>query len=887
MEPPDLREPGPGRAPAAAGGEFGALDELPEAAVVLAPVRDDAGAVTDFVFDYANAAAAAAAAAVGATADELIGRTLLDTLPAFPAELLERLAEAVENGGPLRTQLDYRDAFAGRATFEGRFDVTASRVAGRLLVVSEDLTARERALAAERRFGAVIEATSDWVSIADRDERLMYVNAAGRRMVGLGPDEDVVGLRLGEFAPAWAREQVLREALPIARREGVWRGDMARLHRDGHEIPVSQVIVAHTDEAGEVEFYATIARDMTREREREEALRASEERFRVAFEQGPTGVSLLDLDGNFVQVNDAYCRTVRRSREELLRLGPVAITHPDDVAVTRTAMRSLLVGEVPVFRFEKRYIAPGGDVVWVEVSGTIFRDAQQRPQFLIGMVQDIGERHIAHTLQRSMLTTQLPEVEGIEFAVRYLPSSSDAEVSGDWYDVIPLPDGRIGVVIGDVVGRGVDAAATMSQLRTALRAYAVEGLEPAEVVAKLHRLVDHLRVGLSTTLTYLDLDPFTLELRYVSAGHLPMLHAPANGSPRFLAGARSPPLGAAPVQTPIPQERVVLEPGDGLLLYTDGLVERRDAGIDARLEALREAVSSAPRDLDALLKHLTASLAHDGVRTDDIALLALRAQGAPPGSLETAARAVPAALGPLRAELREWLPATGATAGAINDVLIAVGEACSNAIEHSGAGADAEIDVRARISGRELVVTVADRGTWREATAPGHRGHGLRLMRVLSRDVKISTAQNGTRVELRFRLGAAEEDTAGLEHRLPAVPALGVEHADEVPVARVHGDVDLERVQELGSTLAATVGPRDRGLVLDLSAVDYLDSSGVHLVHQLMLTLEQRGQQLRVVAAPGAPVLRVLEIVDLHRSVPLDDSVAAAVAALARPPLGD
>src|SRR5258707_1110363 len=137
--------------------------------------------------------------------------------------------------------------------------------------------------------------------------------------------------------------------------------------------------------------------------------------------------------------------------------------------------------------------------------------------------------------------TQLPDVEGVELAVRYLPSGSDAEVSGDWYDVIPLPGGRVGIVIGDVVGRGVEAAATMSQLRTALRAYAVEGLEPAQVVAKLHRLVDHLRVGLSTTLTYLDLDPFALQLRYVSAGHLPMLHPPANRPPRFLAGAPTPP----------------------------------------------------------------------------------------------------------------------------------------------------------------------------------------------------------------------------------------------------------------------------------------------------------------------------------------------------------
>ena len=254
-------------------------------------------------------------------------------------------------------------------------------------------------------------------------------------------------------------------------------------------------------------------------------------------------------------------------------------------------------------RFEKRYVDARGEPVWVEMSGSVLRDDTGRPQYFMGMVQDLGERRVAHTLQRSMLTTQLPAVDGVELAVRYLPGMRQTEISGDWYDVIPLPDGRVGVVIGDVVGRGIEAAATMSQLRTALRAYAIEGLAPAAVVAKLHRLVDHLRVGLSTTLVYLDFDPFTREVRYVSAGHLPVLHVPADGPSRFLPGARSTPLGAAPAGVPIPQERMVLEAGDGVLLYTDGLVERRDDGIDNRLQQLRAAVAEAPRDLPAALEH--------------------------------------------------------------------------------------------------------------------------------------------------------------------------------------------------------------------------------------------------------------------------------------------
>src|SRR6185295_15109836 len=121
---------------------------------------------------------------------------------------------------------------------------------------------------------------------------------------------------------------------------------------------------------------------------------------------------------------------------------------------------------------------------------------------------------------------------------------------------------------------------------------------------------------------YLDLDPFTREVRYVSAGHPPMLHMPAGGEPQFLAGARSTPLGTARADAVIPQERLVLEPGDTLLLYTDGLVERRDASIDSRLEQLRVALDGAPQELPAALEHLTATLGGDvALRQDDIALL--------------------------------------------------------------------------------------------------------------------------------------------------------------------------------------------------------------------------------------------------------------------------
>jgi anti-anti-sigma factor len=863
-----------------------ALDELPEATVVISAVRDDAGTVVDFVFDYANRVAGRVARVT--SVDELVGRRVLETLPAFPRELFESFAEVVETGLTLRTSI----ALGPRRTC---FAVSASRLGDGLLVVYENVSARERARAIERRYGAVLEATSDWVSIADGDNNIVYVNPAGRRMVGIGLDEDISGHTVGAFSPAWARERVLREGLAAARRDGVWRADLARLHRDGHEIPVSQVIVAHLAEDGEVDFYATIARDMTGERAAEAALRASEERFRVTFEQAPIGVSLIDLAGRFLQVNDAYCRTVGRSREELLRLGPVAITHADDVAHTRHAFRVLSDGTAQTVRFEKRYVDARGDSVWVEMSGSVLRDDTGRPQYFMGMVQDLGERRVAHTLQRSMLTTQLPAVDGVELAVRYLPGVRQTEISGDWYDVIPLPDGRVGVVIGDVVGRGIEAAATMSQLRTALRAYAVEGLEPAQVVTKLHRLVEHLGVGLSTTLAYLDFDLFTREVRYVSAGHLPVLHMPADGPPEFLPGARSTPLGAVPFGAAIPQERIVLAPGDGVLLYTDGLVERRDDGIDSRLQQLRAAVGDAPADLNGALEHLTATLVGDEIlRQDDVALLALRVIQPVTETFSAVIGPRPEELAALRRDLRAWLTRAGATASEGGDVLIAVGEACANAIEHAGAQPGSTIDVRAQLVGREVVLRICDRGHWRASTTRSERGHGLRLMRVLMDAIDIAAVHDGTRVELRRRLAArgdaghdgpdgADEATA---NGGPPTGARAVFARDrDVTVARLEGEVDVAAADRLGRALTDATRAGDRGLVLDLDGVDYLDSAGLHLLHDTSRTLAARGQSLRVVVAPDAEVARLLEIVDIGQTVPVDATVAEAVDALGPRPL--
>ena len=628
MSPPARGRVSAGPVPDATARALAALDDLPVGAVLLRPIRDDADFVVDFVCDYVNEWGAHAA---GVPAARLLGRRVLEGFWALPHGLFDGLVGVLQTGDPMQTVLDYGEAFRGDAALSGSFQITASRLGGNLLVVYDDVATRARAHSAEQHYGAVLEATSDWVSIADRDQRLLYINAGGRRMVGIDLDEDIRGIRVGEFSPDWARELVLTKGMPIARRDGVWRGEGGRIHRDGRQIPVSQVIVAHTGSDGEIDFYATIARDMTSERAAEAALRASEERFRIAFQQAPVGMALSDLDGVYVQVNDAYCRTVGRTREEIIGRTPLDITHPDDIPDSDHAMRRMVAGEMNEYSFEKRYISSDGDAIWAELTVGVFRDDAGSPQYLIGMIQGIGDRRLAQTLQRSMLTTQLPEIDGVEIAVRYLPGSREIEVGGDWYDVLPLPGGRVGIVIGDVVGRGVEAAVTMSQLRTALRAYAIDGLEPVEVVRKLHHMTDHLAEGLSTTLVYLDLDVATGELRYVSAGHLPVLHIGSDGGSSYLEEARSTPLGTLPAGAEIPQGRLELRAGERLFLYTDGLVERRDDGIISRLERLRRTLDGAPPGIEACLDHVTATMAGDAVRFDDIAMLELRY--APTGAL--------------------------------------------------------------------------------------------------------------------------------------------------------------------------------------------------------------------------------------------------------------
>ncbi|MFC1440462.1 SpoIIE family protein phosphatase [Streptacidiphilus sp. N1-10] len=260
------------------------------------------------------------------------------------------------------------------------------------------------------------------------------------------------------------------------------------------------------------------------------------------------------------------------------------------------------------------------------------------------------EHQWAAELQRAMLPRGVPSVAGHDTAVRYLPGTTGMAVGGDWYDVLPLPDGRVGVVVGDVQGHSVEASAVMGQLRIALRAYAAEGHTPGAVLARTGRLLADLDTDLFATCCYLSLDPATGVIEAARAGHpLPVrISAGATGTGVSGTGTSDtgtaveldlpggPPLGVDP-QALYPETVTVLASGETLLLYTDGLIECRGESIDTSLdrllatvtdwtrdEARDEADSPAPERLERLADHLVHPCQAQHPRADDVAVFLLQ-----------------------------------------------------------------------------------------------------------------------------------------------------------------------------------------------------------------------------------------------------------------------
>lgn len=362
------------------------------------------------------------------------------------------------------------------------------------------------------------------------------------------------------------------------------------------------------------------------------------------------------------------------------------------------------------------------------------------------------ERHIAETLQRSLLPEQLPQIPGMDVAARYLPAGAGMEVGGDWFDMFELGDRRVVLAMGDVVGKGVRAAALMGKLRTSLEAYAFDGRSPQEVVERLHALMERQHRAEMATLLYVAIEPDRESAELASAGHMPLLIRGANGEARFVGRDASPPLGALPFVR-FESSRVGVESGCALLLFTDGLVEVRGTSIELRLEELRRTVEAGPSDPEALCDAVLAQMLGHEEPQDDVALLVLNVSPLPAQGFTLDLPAEPEALSSVRQALERWLSEAGTSRRDAHAIKVACGEACANAIEHAYRPGDAAFRIEASRRDSEVVITVRDFGGWREPRGTD-RGRGLPLMEALMDSIQIDPSSKGTTVQLRRRLGA-------------------------------------------------------------------------------------------------------------------------------------
>ncbi|MFY1649618.1 SpoIIE family protein phosphatase [Solwaraspora sp. WMMB762] len=484
------------------------------------------------------------------------------------------------------------------------------------------------------------------------------------------------------------------------------------------------------------------------------------------------GLASLDVDQVALGIDDGGgWRVVRRVRGELLdeadeRLPPVWRRIPRDAP---TPLATVAGTGVPRFAGEgrplARYATDRHDELVTALAALPLRAGSLRGGITFGyrephswapaerallsavaeLVTQAAERArrfetqhgTAQLLQRSMLPEQLPDLPLLRLAARYDPGVDGNSAGGDFYDAFRLPDGGLAVVLGDVVGHDVRAAALMGQVRAALRGLALADPEPTAVLNGLDRLVHSLGAEsrneeLFVTVLYGMLDPATGGLTVASAGHpAPLIRrwSSTTASAEFVPVPPGPPLGLAGPRRPT---RVELRPGDTLLMFSDGVVERRGQdlgiGMSALAAAVAETSTSDPRNLCAV-----ASAAVPGTTDDDVAVLAVEHAAAPSRSAGLLVPAEPIAPSRVRHWLADQLAGWQVPESVIGPAVLCASELTTNALLHAGTEARVEID----LSQERLLVSVADSGT-RGTASRAHvdtlssRGRGLGLIEQLS-----------------------------------------------------------------------------------------------------------------------------------------------------------
>ena len=616
----------------------------------------------------------------------------------------------------------------------------------------------------EARFRQLADTTPALMWMTDSEGDVTFVNQGWLRFTGSDLDAGTHEAFAASAHPG-DRDKLLARWAGASRAREEFRHEYRLRHAASAGYRWVLDVGAPRFAGGEFVGYVGTATDIHERRVMEERLRESEAGFRDLADTAPAMMWTTDEEGLVTFVNEGWLRFTGTTLDEELGASWQLGVHPEDAEATLSTWdRSR--GERRPWECEYRLRHHSGEYRWIVDRG-VPRYEGGRYAGYVGTAIDIHERKtmearllevyqrehkIAETLQRSLLPERLPQIEGIELAARYLPGARGAAIGGDWYDVLERPDGRVALVVGDVVGHGLRAAATMGQLRNAFRAYGLVESSPSEVVARINRLVMSGVDEVMATVLYLVLDRETGELSFTAAGHPPPLVLSPDG-PHFLEGGRSVPIGASDPAV-FREASAVLPPGSSLLLYTDGLVERRDEGLDKRLDKLAAVAGGAGDGLDVLCERVIEAVLGRGEPGDDVALLAVRPLPAVSDRISLTLPAEPSSLSGLRRRLARFLHATGASEAEQYEVMLTICEAAGNAIEHAYGPGDATYEVEVAFASGALVATVRDRGSWRERRDQ-HRGRGLNIIEKLMDDVNVAAEVEGTVVTMRRRLAAA------------------------------------------------------------------------------------------------------------------------------------
>lgn len=327
------------------------------------------------------------------------------------------------------------------------------------------------------------------------------------------------------------------------------------------------------------------------------------------------------------------------------------LVHPDDVPAAKHYLARLVQTGEP-YTVESRMVRADGSLITVITNAEPVLDDSGRVVRILGTTYDMtrqraveaeahqarlevikahaqmeSERQVLRLFQRAMLPAQLPELPGAELAVAYRPLSPEMDIGGDWYDAYPLPDGRVVLSIGDIAGHDMRAAAVVGQIRSAIRAYAMLDPAPGPVLQHTNRLLRHRPEVVLASMLFGLYEPESRQLTWAAAGHPPPVLRRGEAA-ELLPTVRQPMLGAVDRDRPYAEQRVVLDPDDVLVWYTDGLVERRTGELPHAIDRLAALLSDAgDRPADALAGHLIEACLKDGQQSDDVCLLVLKAIG--------------------------------------------------------------------------------------------------------------------------------------------------------------------------------------------------------------------------------------------------------------------